>query len=374
MIQTIFAKLITFVFLVISVSSFGQTTHIPDPNFELALIDLGYDDGIINGSIPTDSIDNITSLNISNKNISDLTGIEDFAAIINLNCSSNQLKNLDLKSNTSLKSLSCQQNSLVSLNISNNVLLTTLLCYRNNLSSLDVSQNTKLIVLFCANNQLSNLDVSLNTNLRNLYCYYNQLTSLDLSQNKTLIRLDCFRNKLTELDLSQNTNLEHLYCYNNQISNLDLTQNVALRMFNCSNNDLTYLNLNNTNNTSMDRFFARNNPDLVCITVDDPDYSALNWINVDAQTTFSVNCNPLSTNDFDIEGLSIYPNPFQNELIVSVSDDTNYTLVNINGQIVKRGNLEIGDNKVNLSMLTNGMYYILLKTTIGSASKKIIKY
>ncbi|MDY7395684.1 T9SS type A sorting domain-containing protein [Aureibaculum sp. 2210JD6-5] len=367
-------KLFTIVFLLATLSSFAQTTNIPDGNFEQALIDLGYDTGAIDGSVPTDNIKNITALNVSNRNISDLTGIEDFAALKNLNCSSNKLTNLDLTKNTALTSLYCQQNNISSLDISKNVLLTTLLCYRNKLTSLDVSKNTMLIVLFCANNKLTSLDVSNNIALRNLYCYYNQLTSLDLSRNTALIRLDCFRNELVDLDVSQNTNLEHLYCYNNQITNLDLSGNTALRTLNCSNNILSSLNLNNGNNTNIDRFFARNNPDLNCITVDDPAYSTANWTNVDAQVIFSINCNPLSTNEFELDGLSIYPNPFQSELNVSILDNANYTLINANGQTVKSGNLMIGDNKFNLASLANGMYYLIIKTETGMASKKVIKY
>ncbi len=38
------------------VIGFSQTTAIPDPNFEQALIDLGYDTAPINGSVPTANI------------------------------------------------------------------------------------------------------------------------------------------------------------------------------------------------------------------------------------------------------------------------------------------------------------------------------
>ena len=51
-------------------------TYVPDDNFEQALIDLGYDDTLDNFVI-TDSISEVTTLNVSNDSISDLTGIED---------------------------------------------------------------------------------------------------------------------------------------------------------------------------------------------------------------------------------------------------------------------------------------------------------
>jgi len=375
MTRTKATKLLTVLLFLVTASFFAQTTNIPDANFEQALIDLNYDTGIVDGTVPTINIANVTTLNIANKEILDLTGIEDFVALKTLICHSNKLTDLDLSKNTNLKSLFCHQNRLVNLNVSQNVLLTTLQCYRNQLTSLDVSQNTALVILFCANNKLVNLDVSNNLALRNLYCYYNQLTTLDVSQNTALIRLDCFRNELTELDVSQNLILEHLYCYNNQLTGLDLTQNTALRTFNCSNNELTHLNLNNGNNEDIDRFFARNNADLDCITVDNPGYSITNWINIDAQVTFGVNCNPLSADEFELNGLSIYPNPFQHELNISILDDAYFTLVNTNGQTVKSGNLVIGDNNLNLGALANGIYYLIIKAeTGGMASKKIIKY
>ena len=51
----------------------------PDDNFEQTLIDLGHDDFLDNYVI-TNNISGITSLDINAKNISDLTGIEDFAS------------------------------------------------------------------------------------------------------------------------------------------------------------------------------------------------------------------------------------------------------------------------------------------------------
>ena len=67
-------------------AAFGQNTLIPDPNFEQALIDLGYDTAPINGSVLTATISGVTNLSVQNKNISDLTGIEDFTALTELYC------------------------------------------------------------------------------------------------------------------------------------------------------------------------------------------------------------------------------------------------------------------------------------------------
>ena len=49
-------------FLAIGISSFSfcQTTVIPDPNFEQALIDLGHDTAPLDGSVPTANINGPT--------------------------------------------------------------------------------------------------------------------------------------------------------------------------------------------------------------------------------------------------------------------------------------------------------------------------
>ena len=99
-----------------------DTTYVSDDNFEQALIDLGYDDAL-DGYVLTENISGVTSLDVRDKGISDLTGIEDFKA---------------------LEELSCQDNELTVLDVSNNTALTTLYTYNNDLTALDYSSNTPL--------------------------------------------------------------------------------------------------------------------------------------------------------------------------------------------------------------------------------------
>ena len=78
-------KKIIVAFLLIPVFSIAQLTRIPDANFEQQLINLGYDNAL-DGGVATANILSVQSLNISNSNISDLSGIHDFVALENLNC------------------------------------------------------------------------------------------------------------------------------------------------------------------------------------------------------------------------------------------------------------------------------------------------
>ena len=121
----------------------AQNTYVPDNNFEQALIDLNYDD-TLDDSVLTANISGVTSLDVINKSISDLTGIADFTTLTNLECSINQLSSLDVSNNTALVELHCRENQLTTLDLSNNVLLTYLECWGNDLTSLDVSNNTAL--------------------------------------------------------------------------------------------------------------------------------------------------------------------------------------------------------------------------------------
>lgn len=136
------------------------STVIPDVNFEQALIDSGIDnDGIINQSITTADIQNITSLNLQAKNITDLTGIEDFSNLTNLNVNYNNIKKLNLTQNFALTELYCEYNQLDSINLNNNIDLKTLVCNNNLLTNIDLSKNVNIEILLCNDNNISELNI-----------------------------------------------------------------------------------------------------------------------------------------------------------------------------------------------------------------------
>jgi len=99
-------------------TAFGQYTSIPDANFELALLNYGYD-FVIDGFVETSAIDTVTELMINNDDISDLTGIESFIALQSLFCYDNNLSTLNLVNNTQLFEVTCSNNNLTSIDIRN---------------------------------------------------------------------------------------------------------------------------------------------------------------------------------------------------------------------------------------------------------------
>ena len=162
----------------------------------------------------------VTEIDVENKYISNLSGIQFFPNLKVLNCGHNRLTKLDVSKNTVLQELVCWENQLTSLDVSQNTALQELECFENKLTSLDVSQNPALQKLSCWDNRLTSLDVSKNTELTYLKCSYNRLTELDMSKNTELTYLDCGYNRLTELDVSQNTKLTELYFVSNKITSL----------------------------------------------------------------------------------------------------------------------------------------------------------
>ena len=96
----------------------GQVTFVPDDNFEQELINLGYD-FVLDDNVETMAIDTVTSLYINGLGISDLTGIEDFIALTELFCYSNQLSFLNLSNNTQLFEVSCGSNQLTYIDLRN---------------------------------------------------------------------------------------------------------------------------------------------------------------------------------------------------------------------------------------------------------------
>ncbi|MGM0478392.1 MAG: leucine-rich repeat domain-containing protein [Bacteroidota bacterium] len=291
--------------------SYGQVTSIPDTIFEQALIDLGYDSGSTDGQVFTDSINSIVDLDISWLDISDLTGIEDFNALEELNCTMNSIDTLDFSSNPNLKKLICRGNQAVYLNVTQNSNLEWLECGSNNLQSVDLSQNNLLERLYANFAGLNSLDVSNNLNLIYLHVSFNQLTSVDITNCSNIISFTCQSNELTSLDLTQNSWLQYfkcqnnliedidftncsslrdVYCGNNLLTTLDFSQNENLKYVRCENNNLKCLNLKNGYPYELDLLIATGNPNLNCIEVDDSTWATSNYSQVDHVSSFSQDC------------------------------------------------------------------------------------
>ena len=157
-----------------------DASNFPDPDFR-TYVKAEFDKDN-NNSLSESERNAATVINVKDKLMETLEGIEFFPNLKELDCSINQLSRLDVSQNTALEKLDCSTNQLSSLNLSKNAKLKYLYCNQNELTSLDVSKNTGLNLLNCNRNRLTSLDVSQNEKLEWLYCRQNKLTSLDVSQ------------------------------------------------------------------------------------------------------------------------------------------------------------------------------------------------
>ena len=265
----------------------------PDINLKKYLIDnydLNYD-----GGISEDEAVNIAMVSCRNKNIADLTGLEECKNITTIDCSENYISEIKLPGLTKLVSLICYGNPIEVLDLSNcsalNVLnlqnstdnaisgdVININAYNQATSlTIDVS-NTKFDhIKVTRSNTLTYLDVSKNTHLKYLAAFLTpNLSSIDVSKLVQLEYLDLGSCALTDLDVSQNVLLTDLYVSKNKLSTLNVSQNKQLKVLKCNGNQIS--NLKILNNDKLETIDASNNLLSSIILSNQP---ALKSINVD---------------------------------------------------------------------------------------------
>ena len=139
-------KKLLLILLCLPFIGFGQNVYIPDTNFKAYLVG----NALINTN--GDSEIQLIEANAFNGqiecsylNISDLTGIEEFSSLTELNCRGNQIPIFDLSNDTSLTFLDCSYNQLTDIDISSNPNIITFICNSNpQLISLDVKNSNNI--------------------------------------------------------------------------------------------------------------------------------------------------------------------------------------------------------------------------------------
>ncbi len=226
-------------------------TYVPDDNFEAYLEANGMGNGIANDDLVTTSnISGVTALNVISQGISDFTGLEDFLALEVLNAINNTMTTLNVSANVNLKDLKCTASlGLTSINT------TTLPA----LEILNISGTG--------------------------------ITAVDVTNNTALKQISVTSTGITALDVSNNLLLEVLSISNTLLTNLDLSNNGNLTALTATNTVLESLNIKNGNNTMVTIFDTTGSTSLTCITVDNADYSTMNWGFIETTiTTFSEDC------------------------------------------------------------------------------------
>ena len=228
-----------------------NSTNFPNANFRNHMLGL-YPKGYMTQS----DVQNLTTLNVDSKGITNMKGVERLTYLQSLSCANNTISSLDLSNNTRLTNLSCYGNNMTSLNVNNCTQLTRLDCAPNKLTTLNLSNLTKLQKLYCYNNKLTSISFASSTpDLETVQCHTNSFASFTLTGRPSLKKLDisncpslksvlCQNNNLTDLDVSEDYALVSIQCANNP--NLDYIEGLddctALETLYCSSCSLTNLN------------------------------------------------------------------------------------------------------------------------------------
>ena len=80
----------------------------------------------------------------------------------------------------------------------------------------------------------------------------------------------------------------------------------------------------------------------------------------------------LSADEFSLSDVSVYPNPASDVLNIDIPSNIDVKNTNLYDVLGKRTQLSVEDGKVNVSNLSNGMYFLQIDTDSGSLSKKVI--
>ena len=160
--------------------------NVPNDAFETKLISLGYDTGALDNYVPLANVRGLTSLDLSNTQITDYKGLADFTSLTALNISGNttatsliydmgnfndtlplprSIRTINLSGATSLTTLTIagyeySKLDLTGVTLTGNTALTSLSIQNTALSALDVSSLTALTSLIVSNTALSSIDVS----------------------------------------------------------------------------------------------------------------------------------------------------------------------------------------------------------------------
>jgi Leucine-rich repeat (LRR) protein len=193
--------------------------RIPDAKFETALIKAGIDsDGTVNQLMLRADALAIKSLELNNKDIKDLSGIEGFKQLTKLAVAQNELTQIDLSENTQLDTLYIQANALTTLDLSKQKKLIYLDADSNLLTTVSgLSHTPDLETIRMSFNYLTSFEIS-NSGVKHILMSDNDLTSFKIHQTPQLTAIFIKTNKLATIDLTHSPQLESLVISDNKLT------------------------------------------------------------------------------------------------------------------------------------------------------------
>jgi hypothetical protein len=224
------------------------------------------------------------------------------------------------------------------------------------------------------------------TNLGALSLSGNQLTGnipVEFGNLSNIWSIDLRHNQFSgtiPIEIENLTSLGGLgLSYNEFSGDLDLSNLSNLHALLIDNNYFSSINVKNGNNTNFDFFNITNNPNLICVFVDDKNWSEANWPNKDesaqyfetqtaCDTYLVIDDNQLKTNYY------LYPNPTNDMVYVDLEQGVNIKKIEIYTVLGKHIKSIYKSNRINLSDFSQGVYYFRILDDVSNSSfYKIIK-
>ncbi|MGN7863513.1 leucine-rich repeat domain-containing protein [Chryseobacterium sp. 22458] len=204
-------KIISTLAVILSINIAAQEISIKDNNLKTAL--LQQFDQNHNGKLEVSEINTVTELKLDEKNIFDLSGLEHFQNLKELNLRKNNISDFSLVNKlTKLENLYIGDNNKIGvLNLKGLVNLKGIYAFKLGLTKIQLnSKNIKYIYL--QDNLFTDFDTRKFPALHTLNldgC--KTLVNLDLSQNKALVQLYLLDTSIKELDITNNKTLKTFY-------------------------------------------------------------------------------------------------------------------------------------------------------------------
>lgn len=140
----------------------------------------------------------------------------------------NELRELKIPQGSQLNTLLLSSNSLLKeIDFTNGVLIERLFLEDCGFSSLNLEPLKKLVVLECSGNNLEQIDLKNHSQLQQVIVANNNLSTLDVSSNKGLTQIDISGNKFTQFTLPSLEKLNRLKIFGNQIALSEMRSIIA---------------------------------------------------------------------------------------------------------------------------------------------------
>lgn len=415
----------------------AQIINFPDANFKARLLqpDVAYDvmnnalilDANNDSQIEVSEVQNVSDLNLSNANISDLTGISNFVNLKSLNCNYNSLTSISISNAVSLIALNAKYNALTTVNVSYGIMEVLDLSH-NNLTNFSVANANFADIFDLSYNQLSNLSIT-NCSFSYFFINHNNLSAVQFTGNVSFFwpvadfrnnrfsllnfPANVFFDNAVHLELGDNT-MDNIYFNGTQPGNIDYSS-ASNTSFDLGNFNMTrdcdpeeQGNVIIANSPNLQRVIFKNGynhteltcneggdvfqipalnlsinncPNLSQICVDQIEQPYFQtWINdlgLQNQVQVNTNCTSLVLGTETVtsdEVFSIAPNPAHSILEIQSRDGFTINgtdIYNSLGQMVQK---EIGSQQsIDVSRLSSGIYYLKIKSSESSYTKRFVK-